>query len=294
MANQRMKRVEHSVKAELATIIQQEIKDPRFGFTTVSSVSVSKDLRSAVVFVSFLSDDEDANKQSLSILENASGFIRYELGKKVVLKYLPALKFVHDTSTQYAAHIDGVLRGIKASQEAEGAYKDVSEVNDKIQIVQGDITEMDVDAIVNAANNDLVLGSGVAGAIRTKGGPTIQEECNKIGRIPIGEAAMTGGGNLKARYVIHAASMGSGKLTDADSLADSVKNSLLRAEENNLRSVAFPAIGTGVAGFPIDKCADIMLGTVTAHLEVDSSIETVYLVLYDNAAFEAFSRKSKA
>jgi len=160
----------------------------------------------------------------------------------------------------------------------------------KILLKQGDLTEMAVDAIVNAANNDLELGGGVAGAIRRKGGPTIQEECNRIGRIPIGEAAITGGGKLKAKHVIHAASMAlGGPLTTEESLVDSTRNSLKRADEKGLKSIAFPAIGTGVAGFPVDRCAELMLKTCQDHLATGkSSLEEIHFVLYDVATLKAF------
>lgn len=163
---------------------------------------------------------------------------------------------------------------------------------DKIKLKEGDITAMDVDAIVNAANTDLILGAGVAGAIRRAGGPRIQEECNRIGPIPLGEAAITTGGNMKARYVIHAAGMGFGELTTEKSLADSTKNSLLRADEKNLKSIAFPAIGTGVAGFPLDECARLMLRTTLDHLKKgQSTLEEVRFVLYGDQAFQAFKRE---
>src|SRR5919205_669036 len=107
-----------------------------------------------------------------------------------------------------------------------------------VEILQGDLTEQDVDAIVNAANNDLQLGGGVAGAIRRVGGPAIQEECDRIGSISIGDAAITTGGKLKARHVIHAASMGLGGRTTANSLRTSTRRSLQIAKENGLRSIA--------------------------------------------------------
>src|SRR5713101_7168844 len=106
----------------------------------------------------------------------------------------------------------------------------------KVTIRQGDLTSEKVDAIVNAANSDLILGGGVAGAIRTRGGPTIQKECERIGPIPIGEAVITGGGNLPARHVIHAASMELGGLTGERGLRECTRNSLLRAKENRLES----------------------------------------------------------
>jgi O-acetyl-ADP-ribose deacetylase (regulator of RNase III) len=159
---------------------------------------------------------------------------------------------------------------------------------EKIVLEQGDLTEAEVDAIVNAANNDLELGGGVAGAIRRKGGPAIQEECNRIGSIPIGEAAITTGGRLKARYVIHAASMRLGGRTTAESLRASTRNSLLRAAEKNLKTMAFPAVGTGIAGFPMRECAEIMLDEVVKHLQATTSLQQVRFVLFDAAALEIF------
>ena len=161
---------------------------------------------------------------------------------------------------------------------------------EKIVIKQGDITEETTDAIVNAANTELMLGSGVAGAIRRKGGESIQTECNAHGPVPLGEAAITGGGDLKAKHVIHAASMGrGGPLTTEQSLRDSVRNSLLRAHENGLRSIAFPAIGTGVAGFPTDRCAEIMLAEIDRFLrEEKTAIEKVHVVLFDARSAETF------
>src|ERR1700757_2623474 len=116
----------------------------------------------------------------------------------------------------------------------------------RIEILLGDLTEMKTDGIVNAANNDLKLGGGVAGAIRTKGGPSIQDECDLLAPVEIGEAAITGGGNLMARFIIHAASMRLGGRTTEPSLRQSTRNSLLRAQEKGLESIAFPAIGTGI------------------------------------------------
>lgn len=157
-----------------------------------------------------------------------------------------------------------------------------------IYFMKGDITELEVDAIVNAANNELILGAGVAGAIRTKGGPRIQEECDRIGSIRLGEAAVTTAGNLKAYYVIHAASMEMGEETTAGNLRSSTRNSLLRAEEKGLKTIAFPAIGTGIAGFPMQDCARIMIGEVLEHLKSHSSLEKIYFVLYDDAALKVF------
>jgi O-acetyl-ADP-ribose deacetylase (regulator of RNase III) len=154
-------------------------------------------------------------------------------------------------------------------------------LSEKIVIQQGDLTEMDTDAIVNAANNDLQLGGGVAGAIRRKGGEEIQREC---------DAAITGGGKLAARYVIHAASMQLGGRTTAANLGTSVAHSLRIAAERGLKTIAFPAVGTGIASFPIEECATIMLHEVAQHLKTETSIEKIYFVLFDDHACDVFRR----
>jgi O-acetyl-ADP-ribose deacetylase len=163
-----------------------------------------------------------------------------------------------------------------------------NELQQKIVIRQGDLTAMETDAIVNAANNDLILGAGVAGAIRRKGGDEIQRECNRIGSIPVGYAAITTAGNLPAKYVIHAASMQLGGRTTAEALRHSTAHSLRIAADRGLKTIAFPAIGTGVAGFPMKECAEIMLQEALQHLENGTSLETVYFVLFDEGAAEAF------
>jgi O-acetyl-ADP-ribose deacetylase (regulator of RNase III) len=164
---------------------------------------------------------------------------------------------------------------------------------DRIVIQQGDLTEMDTDAIVNAANNDLILGGGVAGAIDAKGGIEIQKECDAIGSIPVGFAAITGAGNLKARYVIHAASMELGRRTSAEHLRSSVAHSLRIAKDRELRTIAFPAVGTGIAGFSMDRCGEIMLDEVAKHLLAAASPHTVYFVLFDAAAKGVFDQAWK-
>lgn len=163
-------------------------------------------------------------------------------------------------------------------------------LSERIVIQQGDLTEMDADAIVNAANNDLILGGGVAGAIRRKGGDGIQGECNEIGSIPVGYAAITTGGKLKARFVIHAASMRLGGGTTAGALRSSTAHCLRIAKERGLKSIAFPAVGTGVAGFPLEECAKIMLGEAAEHLRGETSLEAIHFVLFDDGAKEVFQR----
>lgn len=170
--------------------------------------------------------------------------------------------------------------------------------NATIEIIKGDLTLLNVDAIVNAANTQLWLGAGVAGAIKARGGPIIQQECNKLvaknpsKSIPLGEAAITIGGNLAAKWVIHAASMGSGTLTTDQSLRDATKNSLLRAEEKKLQTIAFPAIGTGVAGFSKKRCAEIMQQVVAEHLRnhESSSLRRAIFALFDSNAMLEFEK----
>lgn len=165
--------------------------------------------------------------------------------------------------------------------------------NSEIELVQDDITESDTDAIVNAANSQLVLGAGVAGAIRTKGGPAIQEECNAIGHCPVGGAVITSGGNLKARHVIHAVGPRQGEGNEEEKLKNATLSSLKVAEENNLKSITFPAISTGVYGFPLDACARIMLTTVKEYLSGPTKIERVVFALFDDQSFKAFKDQLK-
>jgi O-acetyl-ADP-ribose deacetylase (regulator of RNase III) len=158
----------------------------------------------------------------------------------------------------------------------------------RIEIRLGDITEVDMDAIVNAANNDLQLGGGLAGAVRREGGPRIQVECDKIGAIPVGGAAITSGGNLKARHIIHAASMQFAGGTSAQALRSSTAHALRIAALNGLKSIAFPAVGTGIGGFPLRECAEVMLREAAKHLEGATSVERVSFVLFDQEALAAF------
>ena len=158
----------------------------------------------------------------------------------------------------------------------------------RIVIISGDLVEQHVDAIVNAANNDLVLGAGVAGAIRTRGGATIQQECDAHGPIQVGEAAITGGGELPSRYVIHAASMGLGGATTSQSLRSSMDHAFRLARENHVLTIAIPAVGTGIARFPMDECANIMAASLRDALMGGWTPDEVRFVLFGDAAKEAF------
>ncbi|MBW2624351.1 MAG: macro domain-containing protein [Deltaproteobacteria bacterium] len=158
-----------------------------------------------------------------------------------------------------------------------------------LELARGDITEMDTEAIVNAANANLILGAGVAGAIRVKGGPGIQEECDRIGGTYVGGAVVTGGGDLKARYVIHAVGPRMGEGDEDEKLKNAALNSLKRADEHTMESVSFPAISTGIFGFPIDRAANIMLCTVKDYLAGETSLKRVVFCLFDRESFDVFA-----
>ncbi len=158
-----------------------------------------------------------------------------------------------------------------------------------IEVVQGDITQASVDAVVNAANDHLWMGSGVAGAIVRAGGPGIEDEAMQQAPIRPGQAVITGGGRLPARHVIHAAVMGQDLQTSGDLIADATAAALDLAESNSLRTIAFPALGTGVGGFPIEECARRMEKAVRQRTD-SSSLRTVRFVLFDEPAYLTFMR----
>ncbi|OHB59349.1 MAG: O-acetyl-ADP-ribose deacetylase [Planctomycetes bacterium RBG_13_46_10] len=162
-----------------------------------------------------------------------------------------------------------------------------------LELVEGDIAEMHTDAIVNAANAQLILGGGVAGAIRKKGGPQIQQECNKIGGTYVGGAVITTGGNLKAKYVIHAIGPQMGEGDEDRKLKDATLNSLKIADENNIKSVSFPAISTGIFGYPIQRCAEIMLATAIDYLKGKTGIEKVVFCLFGRDSYKVFENRLK-
>jgi O-acetyl-ADP-ribose deacetylase (regulator of RNase III) len=157
-----------------------------------------------------------------------------------------------------------------------------------LELVKGDITEQDTDAIVNAANGQLIMGGGVAGAIRRKGGPDIQAECSLKAPIGVGQAVITTGGRLKARHVIHAVGPRMGEGKEDAKLADATLNSLRLADENNLASIAFCAISTGIFGYPIDRCARIMLKTTIEYLGGKTGLRTVVFCLFDEKSYDVF------
>ena len=160
-----------------------------------------------------------------------------------------------------------------------------------IELVKGDITELEVDVIVNAANSRLKMGGGVAGAILRKGGWSIQEECDKIGYCPVGGAVITGAGRLKAKYVIHAVGPRMGGGDEDNKLRNATLNSLKLAEKHGIKSIAFPAISTGIFGFPKDRCAKIMLRAAVEYLRKASGIKRMIFCLYDDETYQIFSEE---
>jgi O-acetyl-ADP-ribose deacetylase (regulator of RNase III) len=163
--------------------------------------------------------------------------------------------------------------------------------NTTVLIKRGDITEEDTEAIVNAANSQLQHGGGVAGAIARKGGREIQEESDKIGYVPVGSAAITTGGNLRANYVIHAVGPRMGEGDEDEKLRNATLNSLRLADDEGISSIAFPAISTGIFGYPIERCSKIMLTALHQFCFGETAIREVRFCLFDEAALETF-RKS--
>ena len=158
----------------------------------------------------------------------------------------------------------------------------------RIVLREGDISEEEVDAIVNAANSALLLGAGVAGAIREKGGPEIQAECDALGPIAVGDAVVTGAGRLRARFVIHAAGMPPGGSASAESVRSCVRRSLELAAERGCRTLAIPAIGAGIGGLSVQRCAEILLEEAHAHLSGATPLEEVRIVLYGEPVYRVF------
>lgn len=160
----------------------------------------------------------------------------------------------------------------------------------RIRLCEGDITDLDVEAIVNPANSTLQLGAGVAGAIRSRGGPSIQEECDRIGRCRVGDAVVTGGGNLKARYVIHAVGpMGSDPDAN-DDLAAACRSALECAAKLGLGSIALPAISTGVFGFPLDCAAAILIRTAAGFAASHEAPKKIVFCLWGKDALREFRK----
>jgi O-acetyl-ADP-ribose deacetylase len=164
----------------------------------------------------------------------------------------------------------------------------------QLTVVLGDITEQETDAVVNAANNHLWMGSGVAGAIKAKGGEEIEREAMKLGPIEPGQAVTTSAGRLKARYCIHAAAMGQDLATSVDLISKATHSALAEAGRLGLDSVAFPALGTGVGGFPATDCARLMISSALGHNRSNPKPGSVAFVLRDEPAFRSFADALKS
>ena len=164
----------------------------------------------------------------------------------------------------------------------------------QLTVVLGDITEQPADAVVNAANNYLWMGSGVAGAIKTKGGEEIEREAMKLGPIQPGQAVTTTAGRLRARYCIHSAAMGQDLATSADLITKSTESALAEGARLGLDSIAFPALGTGVGGFPAEACARLMIAAALSHSRNNPKPGSVAFVLRDEPAFRSFADALKS
>jgi O-acetyl-ADP-ribose deacetylase (regulator of RNase III) len=160
----------------------------------------------------------------------------------------------------------------------------------QVELIRGDITSLRVDAIVNAANSHLAHGGGVAGAIARQGGEAIQKESDRIGYVPVGNAVITSGGSLLCKYIIHAVGPRMGEGDEDRKLHDATISSFERAEELKIASIAFPAISTGIFGFPMDRCARIMLGATVEFEPRAMSLDRVVYCLFGEEPFRIFQR----
>jgi O-acetyl-ADP-ribose deacetylase len=163
----------------------------------------------------------------------------------------------------------------------------------EISVVQGDIAEQETEAIVNAANNQLWMGAGVAGAIKRRGGPAIEQEAISKGPIEIGSAVTTTAGTLKAKRVVHAAVMGQDLHTDAAFIKKATRSSLAAAEREGLTSISFPALGTGVGGFSLYHCASLMIEIAIDFMVKAEKIRELRFVLFDDEAKDIFDKELK-
>lgn len=158
-----------------------------------------------------------------------------------------------------------------------------------VETVKGDITALATDAIVNPANEALILGGGVAGAIARRGGPSIQEECSRLGGTPVGTAVLTTGGRLPARHVIHAVGPRWGEGDEEQKLGDATRAVLRVAEAHGIRSLALPAVSTGIFGYPLAEAARIIVSSVCEYLAVHpGALDRVVFCLFDDVALRAF------
>jgi len=184
---------------------------------------------------------------------------------------------------------EGVIPHSDLISYLKGEEMDEWKINDKkIKLIEGNIALMEVEAVVNAANKSLILGGGVAGAIRNFGGPSIQEECDQVGPVEVGKAALTGAGNLNAKYIIHAVGPVYGEGDEYEKLAKATQNSLKIANKEKMKDIAFPAISTGIFRFPIQECSEIMLKTTMDFLQTHDFPKEVVFCLYGEESYSVF------
>lgn len=160
-----------------------------------------------------------------------------------------------------------------------------------LEAIDGDITAYDGDAIVNAANNHFWMGGGVAGAIKRKGGAIIEEDAMRQGPKPVGQSVITGAGGLRTKFVVHAAVMGQDLQTDSAKIRSATRSALDLADSVGITTMAFPALGTGVGGFPISEAAKIMVGESSSFLKSSKHLKTVTFILFDSSAYETFANE---
>lgn len=166
--------------------------------------------------------------------------------------------------------------------------------NTTVVLKRGDITEEETDAIVNAANSHLAHGGGVAGAIVRKGGDIIQRESFKVAPVPVGGAAITGAGKLKTKRVIHAVGPRMGEGNEDEKLRNATLNSLRLADKHQIASISFPAISTGIFGYPIERCSRIMIGCVKEYCEGVTSIAEIRFCLFDQPSLDEFQTAAES
>ncbi|MCX7966076.1 MAG: macro domain-containing protein [Syntrophorhabdaceae bacterium] len=170
--------------------------------------------------------------------------------------------------------------------------KEITIKDTVVRIIRGDLTESDVDAIVNAANSYLQHGGGVAGAIVRKGGSIIQEESNRIGFCPVGSAVITSGGKLKAKYVIHAVGPRWGEGDEEKKLSNAIESTLKLADEKGFKSISMPAISAGIFGFPKNRCAEIITGEIFKFIQSkETSIKEINIFLIDEEIITYFKQE---
>jgi O-acetyl-ADP-ribose deacetylase (regulator of RNase III) len=206
-----------------------------------------------------------------------------------------AVKAVRPKMLVKAAAISVAPRPASPRGDARAADKErkisITMNNTVLELLEGDITGQQVEAIVNAANEKLALGGGVAGAIRKNGGPSIQDECNRIGGTPVGTAVVTGAGKLPFKHIIHAVGPRWGDGDEDRKLSAAVRSAMALADRHGLKSIAMPAISAGNFGFPLERAARVTLTEIHRYLQGGTKLQRVAVVLYDEPTWTTFARE---